>query len=90
MFKYCQSHTVEASKVGDRTVLYDRESKASLVLNPTGSQVWEWLADSSTESELVEDLAEAFPSLGRVQAEQDISNYLRELVSQGVAVVVDS
>ena len=40
---YSRSSDASASTVGDRVVLYHRTSRAALVLNPTGSWMWQQL-----------------------------------------------
>ena len=49
---YARSQDVDSSSVGDRVVLYHRGSRTALVLNPTGSWLWQGLVASATALDL--------------------------------------
>jgi Coenzyme PQQ synthesis protein D (PqqD) len=83
---YARSEEVEASTVGDRVVLYHRTSRSALVLNPTGSRLWERLAIPASPQELTGALRERFPALSREDALRDVSAFLDELTRHGAIV----
>lgn len=73
--------------VGDRIVLYHRETQKALVLNPTGSRLWEELGTARSESELAEGLCRAFPGLSAPRAAEDVAKYLQQLNEHKLLVV---
>ena len=83
---YARSEQVEVSTVGDRVVLYHRTSRSALVLNPTGSRLWEWLATPASPRDLTAALREQFPALTRADALRDVSAFLDELTRHGAIV----
>ena len=84
--RYRRPHYVEESKVGARVVLYHRESREAVVLNPTGSLLWQLLAASQTKPTLAEQLQSRFPSLKDEQAMSDTSAFLDDLLKHGMLV----
>jgi hypothetical protein len=80
---YARSEQVEHSAVGDRVVLYHRTSRSALVLNPTGSRLWQRLASPASHEDLATALQEWFPSLAREDALGDVSSFLDELTQHG-------
>jgi hypothetical protein len=83
---YTRSADASASTVGDRVVLYHRVSRAAIVLNPTGSWVWEQLIAPQTPSALAENLRARFPALSPEQAKTDVDAFLTELVGHAMVV----
>jgi hypothetical protein len=83
---YARSEQVEASAVGDRVVLYHRLSRSALVLNPTGSWLWERLASPASPQELTATLRDRFPALSPDDALRDVSFFLDELTRHGAIV----
>lgn len=79
---YTRSGQVDASPVGDRIVLYHRNSGKALVLNPTGSFLWECLETPQTLPDLTQRLRARFPSVAEVQAMEDVRRYLQALTEQ--------
>lgn len=73
------SPDVDASRVGDRLVLYHRGTRKALVLNPTGSWLWDQLAAGCTSEQLADALVARWPALGRDRASADASAFLDEL-----------
>ena len=73
------SPDVDASSVGDRVVLYHRGTRQALVLNPSGSQLWELLADGRTSGALAEALLARHPGLPAERAAADTAAFLDEL-----------
>jgi len=81
-----RSPSVEASGVGDRAVLYHRDTGKALVLNPTGSLLWQSLETERTTHELAEKLQARFPSLTAQQALNDATDFLLVLRDHGVLI----
>jgi len=73
------SPEVDASSVADRVVLYHRGTKQALVLNPTGTQLWDLLAGGSTSRALAEALLARHPGLAAERAAADTAAFLAEL-----------
>jgi hypothetical protein len=84
---YARAPDASASTVGDRVVLYHRVSRAALVLNPTGSWIWEQLADPRSSAVLADHLRTRFPSLSPEGAERDVNTFLTDLVRHGMVTV---
>jgi hypothetical protein len=82
---YARSADAVASSVGDRVVLYHRVSKSAIVLNPTGSWLWERLEEPRTVAQLTTDLVARFPSLRQEDAERDVTHFLGELTQHAMA-----
>jgi hypothetical protein len=74
------------SSVGDRVVLYHRTSRSALVLNPTGSRLWQRLASPANPQDLAAALREGFPALAAEDALRDVSSFLDELTRHGAIV----
>ena len=85
---YTRCEQVEASAVGDRVVLYHRVSRSALVLNPTGSRLWERLATPASPQDLTAALRARFPALSREDALRDVSSFLDELTRHGAIVPI--
>jgi coenzyme PQQ synthesis protein D (PqqD) len=83
---YVRSGHVEASAVGDRVVLYHRTSRSALVLNPTGSHLWERLATPAALPDLAAALRGKFPALSAEDARRDVAAFLDELTRHGAIV----
>jgi len=73
------SPDVDASRVGDRLVLYHRGTRKALVLNPAGSWLWEQLVAGRTADQLADALIERWPAIGRDRASADAAAFLDEL-----------
>lgn len=74
-----QSPDATTSTVGDRVVLYHRRSNAAVVLNPTGSWMWQQLATPRAAADLVGMLQQRFPALSPEDAARDVHAFLTEL-----------
>lgn len=83
---YARSEHVEVSTVGDRVVLYHRTSRSALVLNPTGSWLWERLATPARPEDLTAVLRARFPALTPEAAVRDVASFLDELTRHGAIV----
>jgi hypothetical protein len=83
---YARSGHVEASVVGDRVVLYHRTSRSALVLNPSGTHLWERLAAPAALPDLASALRQRFPALSGEDARKDVAAFLDELTRHGAIV----
>ena len=79
MKQFRSSPEVDASAVGERVVLYHRGTRKSLVLNPSGSHLWEHLESWRTLDDLAAALLARYPALDRERARRDASAFLAEL-----------
>jgi len=83
---HVRSDQVEASVVGERLVLYHRRTRAALVLNVSGSRLWERLATPASAADLIAVLQERFPGLAAERAHHDVSAFVTELTRHGAIV----
>lgn len=79
---YRRCASVDTSAVSDRVILFERGSRRTLVLNPTGSALWHELASPRTPDELANWLQSRFPTLNPEQTRRDVETYLSELLNQ--------
>ena len=79
-----RSNHVDTTHVGDRLVVYSRVNQTSLVLNPTGSEVWSHLEQPHSTEQLVDLFAQKYPSEQTNHIASDIENYVQDLVHHGV------
>ena len=84
---YSRSSDASASTIGDRVVLYHRASRAALVLNPTGSWMWQQLTIPTTADALANDLRGRFRSLSYDDARRDVETFLADLVHHAMVSV---
>jgi hypothetical protein len=82
---YMRSDRVDVSRVGARAVLYHRDSRKALVLNPSGSWLWEQLASTRSRDQLAIALQEKY-SLPSDEARRDTDRFLDNL-SQHQAII---
>ena len=90
MVYYARSPQTETSYVGDRVVIFDRSSQKSLVLNPTGAQLWKSLSKPHSIQQLVDVLTLDDPTLDSKSVSADVEHYVDELSQLGVVSVVDA
>jgi hypothetical protein len=76
---YQRKKTIDVSWAGDRAVLYDRDSRSALTLNPTASVLWTHLEDPQNIDQLVGYLLENFDGISAEQATADVQHFLGEL-----------
>jgi hypothetical protein len=75
---YMRSPRVDVSRVGERAVLYHRDSRTALVLNPSGSWLWDQLATARSRDQLAAALRGRY-NLSSDQAERDTDQFLSDL-----------
>lgn len=85
--RFRRSTPVTTLEVQDRLVLFHPGLGKTAVLNPTGSQLWSFLETPRTADAVADHLRGMFPSLAVPQAEHDASEFLKNLVQQGLLSV---
>ena len=76
----------ESHPSGERVVVFHKSTKNSIVLNPTGSWLWEQLEQPRSRQELVDRLVERYPDVERQRLADDMEVYLRELTDNELVV----
>ena len=79
-----RSDRVDETRVGDRVVLYHRDTGSGVVLNPTGSVIWDALASPRSAADLAEDLAARFPGVTAERIASDVETYVASLRENGL------
>ncbi len=82
--RFRRSNRVDETRVGDRVVLYHRDTGSGIVLNPTGSMIWDALAAPQSTSDLADDLSARYPGLGREKIAADVGTYVESLLENGL------
>jgi len=80
--RFRRSDRVDETRVGDRVVLFNRDTGTGIVLNPTGSLIWDSLANPQLAGELTAKLAARFPSIAADRVASDVAGYVGALVSE--------
>lgn len=79
---YRRNAQTDTSVVGERVIVFERDSKSAVVLNPTGAHVWNLLETPRSVTQLNEALQQQFPSIEAAQLRSDVEAYLKELLDQ--------
>lgn len=82
--RFRRSNRVDETRVGDRVVLYHRDTGSGVVLNPTGSIIWDALAAPQSAADLADDLSARYPALGREKISADVGTYVESLLENGL------
>ncbi|HET7378578.1 MAG TPA: PqqD family protein [Gaiellales bacterium] len=85
--EYTRNRRVDVSRVGRRAVLYHRDSREAVVLNPTGSWLWDQLSSQRTADELAAAMQRHY-GLPPDQASHEVDQFLAELRSHDAIVGV--
>lgn len=85
--RFRRSPPVTILEVHDRLVLFHPGLGKSAVLNPTGSRLWSFLETPQTAEAVAAYLCGIFPSLAAPQAQHDASEFLKNLVEQGLLFI---
>lgn len=75
---------VDTSFVGERAILYQRESRQAIVLNPTGTTLWQFLSEPQTREQLTQKLCERFEGLETERARADVETFITDLTAREV------
>ena len=76
----------ESHPSGERVVVFHKSTKNSIVLNPTGSWLWEQREQPRSRQELVDRLVERYPDVERQRLADDMEVYLRELTDNELVI----
>ncbi len=87
---YCRRADLDTSEAGDRAIVYDPDSGAATILNPTGSLLWGCLAEPSTEDELVAAVKSRFAGVEDAVARRDVFNFLGSLKTAALVVSAEA
>lgn len=82
--RFRRSNRVDETRVGDRVVLYHRDTGSGVVLNPTGSIIWDALATPRSAADLAGDLAARYPGLENDRISRDVGTYVESLLENGL------
>ena len=84
--RYRRAEGVLAEVLDDRAMLVAPDGTELITLNPTGTAVWETLADESDPGALAAKLHEARPDVPLDRLESDVRDFLTELEVAGLVV----
>ncbi len=84
---YERAASVDSSLAGDRVVLYERQSRSAIVLNPTGTHLWQTLTQPQTAEQLSTALRALYPTLNSGQAMRDVETFLNDLSAKQLVQV---
>lgn len=79
-----RSDRIDETRIGDRLVLYHRDTGAGIVLNPVGSLVWETLAKPHAPDEIVDFLTQRYAGVARERVSEDVMAYVESLRDQSL------
>ena len=65
-------------------MLYHRDTGSGVVLNPTGSLIWDALASPQSTVQLADRLAAKFPSTLPERIATDVGGYVDSLLENGL------
>lgn len=82
--RFRRSNRVDETRVGDRVVLYHRDTGSGVVLNPTGSIIWDALASPRSTADLAGDLAARYPGMTSEKIAADVGVYVESLLENGL------
>ena len=77
-----RSPAVEETHVGDRVVLYQKQSGNAIVLNPTATILWEQLRNDAGLHELSAELSSRFADIDHDKIAEDVRVCLEELTTE--------
>ena len=77
-----RSGRVDETRIGDRVVLYHRDTGSGVVLNPAGSRIWDSLSTPSSPAELVDRLIADHATTPRATIASDVAAYVTALYEQ--------
>jgi Coenzyme PQQ synthesis protein D (PqqD) len=85
--RYHRAEGVLAEVLDDRAMLVAPDGSELITLNPTGTAVWETLADEGEPAALAAKLHEQRPDVPLDRLESDVRDFLTELEVAGLVVV---
>lgn len=82
----CRHEETETIPTGARVVVFQNQTRDSVVLNPTGSWLWSRLEEPRRLSWLVQALNQEHPEVESEIIRGDIESYIAEMVKNQVIV----
>ena len=79
--RFRRSERVDETRVADRVVLFHRDSGTGVVLNPTGSLIWDSLTSPKSAEELMSRLGSRFAAIPAERIAEDVSKYVESLIA---------
>ena len=76
----------ESHLSGERVVVFHKSTKNSIVLNPTGSWLWDQLEQPRSRTWLLDQMAQRHPYVEAERLENDLDAYLQELTTNELIV----
>jgi hypothetical protein len=76
------------SEIGSEAVILDLKSGVYYGLNDTGNQIWQWLQQPKTESEII-DLVLTEYDVTPEQADRDVRALLQEMIGAGIIKIAE-
>ena len=77
-----RSERVDETRIGDRVVLYHRDTATGIVLNPAGSRIWDSLSTPASAHDLIENTAKEHDTIPRERIAADVEGYVKALKEQ--------
>jgi hypothetical protein len=77
------------SEIGEEAVILDINSGVYYGLNEVGVEIWNWLQEPKTATDILHLLLEEY-EVTREQAEQDLNEILQEMSTAGLINVVET
>lgn len=77
-----RSAAVEETHVGDRVVLYHRETGNAIVLNPTATILWEQMRSDAGVHQLTAQLSTRFAGVDHDKIAEDVRVCLEEFTTE--------
>ena len=76
----------ESHPSGERVVVFHKTTKNSIVLNPTGSWIWDQLEKPRSRDWLLEQMTQRHPEVESDTLQKDLEAYLQELTTNELIV----
>ena len=85
--KFVRHHWVTSEQIEQDLFLLDTKLNKIHSLNGTAAMVWEMLAEPVSQSDLVDDFAEAFPVVSPGKIKRDIAAVLEKFVDLDIVLI---
>ena len=76
------------SEIGSEGVILDLKSGVYYGLNETGNQIWQWLQQPKTESEIIDLVLEEY-EVTPEQGASDVKALLQEMIGAGIIEIAE-
>jgi len=72
---------------GERVVVFHQTTQNSIVLNPTGSWLWNELETPRSSEQLIESLQKEHPDVEPATIRSDVEAYIQELLKNEILLI---